>query len=76
MIAIQTQLSLVEIDALFDNIDIDGNGSISFLEFVAAMIDPAEIDINHMQEVMVLCFKLLCCSFFNLSFLFFVSFLW
>ena len=51
MLMVQDQLTLLEIDQLYDSIDLDGNGSISFLEFVAAMIDPAEIDINHMHEV-------------------------
>lgn len=51
MLQIQSELSGKDIELLFDSIDQNGDGSISFLEFVAAMIDPREVDIQHMQEV-------------------------
>ena len=43
--------SPAEIDLIFNMIDQDGNKQISFLEFVAATIDPREVDIQEMNHV-------------------------
>lgn len=40
-----------DIDHLFEAIDQDGNQQISFLEFVAAMVDPREVDIGEINQV-------------------------
>lgn len=47
----ESGLNDVAIDSLFGAIDQDGNGQISFLEFVAAMIDPKEVDIQEINQV-------------------------
>lgn len=49
------ELSEDDITKLFDAIDIDGNKLISFTEFLAATIDPREIDIEDLNKA----FKLL-----------------
>ena len=54
MLQIQSELSGKDIELLFDSIDQNGDGSISFLEFVAAMIDPREVDIKQMNQVHLL----------------------
>lgn len=45
------ELNTKDVDILFQTMDQDGNGSISFLEFVAATIDPRDIDIREMNQV-------------------------
>jgi calcium-dependent protein kinase len=40
-----------DVDALFDAIDQDGNKQISFLEFVAAMVDPRDVDVKEINQV-------------------------
>lgn len=45
------ELSSKDVDILFQTMDQDGNGSISFLEFIAATIDPRDIDIREMNQV-------------------------
>lgn len=39
-----------DVDLIFDSIDQDGNKHISFIEFVAATIDPREVDIQEMNH--------------------------
>jgi calcium-dependent protein kinase len=39
-----------DVNTLFDMIDIDGNNQISFLEFVAATIDPRSVDIQDLNH--------------------------
>jgi hypothetical protein len=51
MLQVQSELSVKDIDLLFDSIDQNGDGSISFLEFTAAMIDPRQVDIREMNQV-------------------------
>ena len=51
MLQIQSELSAASIDLLFESIDQNGDGTISFLEFVAAMIDPRKVDIKQMNQV-------------------------
>jgi hypothetical protein len=58
MLQVQSELSVKDIDLLFDSIDQNGDGSISFLEFTAAMIDPRQVDIREMNQV---CFLFLLC---------------
>jgi calcium-dependent protein kinase len=48
---IYPQLPVGDIDILFDVIDQDDNKSISFLEFIAATIDPREVDVREMNQV-------------------------
>ncbi len=50
------EMTLNDIDLLFDVIDQDDNKAISFLEFVAATIDPREVDIREMNQVRTLSF--------------------
>lgn len=45
------EMSSTGVDALFNAIDQDGNQQISFLEFVAAMLDPKEVDIAEINQV-------------------------
>ena len=40
----------VDVDLIFDTIDQDGSKTISFVEFVAATIDPREVDIQEMNQ--------------------------
>lgn len=40
-----------DVNALFDMMDIDGNNQLSFLEFLAATIDPRSVDIQDMNQV-------------------------
>lgn len=47
---VHPELAIKDIDLLFDIIDQDGSKSISFLEFVAATIDPRDIDIKEMNQ--------------------------
>ncbi len=47
----QSQLTIVETESIFENIDQDCNGKICFLEFVAAMMDPSEVDVNLLHQV-------------------------
>ena len=44
-----------DIDRLFSAIDQDDNQEISFLEFVAAMVDPREVDISEINQVGMPC---------------------
>lgn len=39
-----------DIARLFNAIDIDGNGEISFSEFLAASIDPRDVDIDELNQ--------------------------
>lgn len=48
---IQPDLSIQDIDLLFTIMDQDNNGSISFLEFMAATIDPRDVDVREMNQV-------------------------
>jgi hypothetical protein len=50
MTQIHPELFPRDIEILFDIMDQDGNGSISFLEFTAATIDPREVDIREMNQ--------------------------
>ncbi len=59
MLQIQSEFSGKDIELLFDSIDENGDGNISFLEFVAAMIDPREVDIKQMNQVHLLSFHTL-----------------
>ena len=43
-----------DVNALFDMMDIDGNNQLSFLEFLAATIDPRSVDIQDMNQVSAL----------------------
>lgn len=45
------EMSQAAVDALFNAIDQDGNEHISFLEFVAAMLDPKEVDVAEINQV-------------------------
>ena len=52
-----------DVNILFDMIDLDGNNQISFLEFVAATIDPRSVDIQDLNQVLIFlsfCFGSLC----------------
>lgn len=51
MHVINSSMSESDIDFLFDTIDQDGNQNISFLEFVAATVDPREVDIQELNQV-------------------------
>ncbi len=51
MMQVHPELSGKDIDFLFETIDQDHNGSISFLEFTAATIDPRFVDIQEMNQV-------------------------
>jgi Ca2+-binding EF-hand superfamily protein len=48
---IQSELSQNEIDQLFSLIDQNEDDHVSFLEFLAVMIDPREVDIKEMNQV-------------------------
>jgi len=48
---LEPDLPLSDINLLFNIIDQDQNGNISFLEFLAAMIDPRDVDIQEMNQV-------------------------
>jgi calcium-dependent protein kinase len=50
------EMTLADIDLLFNVIDQDDNKAISFLEFVAATIDPREVDIREINQVSVFVF--------------------
>ncbi len=55
-----------DIHVLFSTLDLDGNSSISFMEFMAAMVDPREVDIQEMNQVseifcVMCCVHVLCC---------------
>lgn len=52
---VNPRMEAADVDKLFDTIDQDGNQQISFLEFVASMIDPRDIDVNEINQA----FKLL-----------------
>jgi len=43
-------MSSEDVDVLFDTIDQDGNKQISFIEFVAATIDPREVDVSELNN--------------------------
>lgn len=44
-------LSMAQTNALFQRIDQDGNHTISFIEFLAAALDPKDVDRNEMKQV-------------------------
>jgi hypothetical protein len=43
-------LSISDANALFQRIDQDGNHCISFIEFLAAALDPSEVDANEIKQ--------------------------
>lgn len=49
------ELTMEDINRLFHIVDLDNNGTISYTEFLAATLDPREIDIHEINEA----FKLL-----------------
>ena len=50
MQSISPNLSLPDIDLLFDTVDQDGNNRIGFIEFIAATIDPREVDVKELNH--------------------------
>ena len=54
---VDPSLSEVDIEIIFDAIDLDGDKLISFIEFVAATIDPREVDIQELNQVLFLPLK-------------------
>lgn len=44
-------LTAAQTNALFQRIDQDENHCISFIEFVAATLDPRDVDANEMKQV-------------------------
>lgn len=44
-------LSLAQTNSLFERIDQDENHCISFIEFLAATLDPKEVDVREMKQV-------------------------
>lgn len=50
MQSISPNLSLPDIDLLFDTVDQDGNNRIGFIEFIAATIDPREVDVKELNN--------------------------
>lgn len=51
-------LSSAQTNALFQRIDQDENHCISFIEFLAAALDPKDVDLNEMKQVRVQYFLL------------------
>ena len=50
MKTVDPTLSDTDIDVIFEAIDMDDNKEISFLEFVAATVDPREVDIQELNQ--------------------------
>lgn len=50
MSILSPDLSLEDMNHLFDIIDIDSDGSISYTEFLAATLDPRGIDLTILNE--------------------------
>lgn len=48
---VNPDMSEKDINLLFNTLDLDGNNSISFMEFMAATVDPREVDIQEMNQV-------------------------
>lgn len=46
--------SVSEVAALFDRTDQDGNRSISFIEFLAATLDPKDLEMHEIKQVNIL----------------------
>lgn len=44
-------LTLAQTNAMFQRIDQDSNQSISFIEFLAATLDPSEVDASELKQV-------------------------
>lgn len=44
-------LSAAQTNSLFERIDQDENHCISFIEFLAATLDPKEVDLREMKQV-------------------------
>lgn len=49
-------LSSVQVGALFERIDQDENHCISFIEFLAATLDPKDVDLHETKQVGFTCF--------------------
>lgn len=47
-------LSSAQTNALFQRMDQDENHCISFIEFLAAALDPKDVDLNEMKQVRAL----------------------
>jgi hypothetical protein len=45
------ELSILATDSLFQRIDQDENHCISFIEFLAAALDPKDVDANELTQV-------------------------
>jgi calcium-dependent protein kinase len=50
MAVLSPDLNFFDVNHLFDIIDIDNDGTISYTEFVAATLDPRGIDIEQLNE--------------------------
>lgn len=50
MLTVDPTMIPEDIDLLFESMDIDGDKHISFLEFVAATVDPREVDIQEVNQ--------------------------
>jgi len=50
MKTVDPDMSHTDIELLFDSMDVDGDKQISFLEFLAATVDPREVDIQEVNQ--------------------------
>lgn len=59
---VNPEMTLKDINTLFHTLDLDGNNTISFMEFMAATVDPGEVDMQEMNQVCtgVVCLCLWC----------------
>lgn len=51
-------LSSVQVGSLFERIDQDENHCISFIEFLAATLDPKDVDLHETKQVGFTCQKM------------------
>lgn len=51
--AVNPEATQSELEDYFNYVDQDYNNSISFIEFLASMLDPRDVDIQDMKEVLL-----------------------